>query len=222
MTGPSLEKKWIKKVGSSKIWHKSNWMGWHRLKVEREIWTFIGYIKIVSKLCGAWSKKHKIMGWVSYQIAVVCIDNFDVATQSLWSVDLVASIFVIFCICGQSRLIFGGHKSLLVGALMKCLQRAMHGPVLKYLTVAHLVKKSVGTNGTRRSGGVSHRRPLSWTSLRHSAPFPVTSGPVVFPLSVPGADMLYFFLDFLWFVYVIPCPLRLLRIQPSSSLIWSP
>ena len=29
----------------------------------------------------------------------------------------------------------------------------------------------------------SHRRPLSWTSLRHSTPLPVISSPVVFPLS---------------------------------------
>ena len=79
--------------------------------------------------------------------------------------------FVIFCIYGQSRLVYRGHKSCFVGALMKCLQRALHGPVLQNLTVAHLVNKSVATNGTRRFSAVSCTIPPSVPILNQLTAF---------------------------------------------------
>jgi hypothetical protein len=59
--------------------------------------------------------------------------------------------FVIFCSYGQSRLVYMGHKSCLVGALQE--------PALQNLTVSHLIKKSVTTNGTRRFSTVSCKIP---------------------------------------------------------------
>jgi hypothetical protein len=79
--------------------------------------------------------------------------------------------FVIFCIYGQSRHVYRGHKSCFVGALMKCLQRALHGPDLQNWTVARLVKKSVATNGTRRFSAMSCTIPPSAPILNQHKAF---------------------------------------------------
>lgn len=82
----------------------------------------------------------------------------------------VCFVFFFF-IYGQSRLVLRGHKSCFVGTLMKCLQRAMHGPVLQNLTIAHLVNRSVATDGTRRFSAVSCTIPPSASILNQLKAF---------------------------------------------------
>jgi hypothetical protein len=89
----------------------------------------------------------------------------------LWQHNHCGVYFVILCIYGQLPLVYRGHKSCFVGALMRCLQPALHWPFLQNLTVADLVKKSVATNGTQRFKKVSCKIPQSAPTLNQLKAF---------------------------------------------------